>query len=90
VQTGGSIVSTFPISHYPKADLIKIDVEGAEGKVFRGLTYPTKIILELHNESSLAQYGDTREYIWQRAKELNLTPKLLNDRGSEKHYFLEK
>jgi FkbM family methyltransferase len=88
VETGGSAVPTFPLSHYPKADLIKIDVEGAEGKVLRGLTYPTTILLELHSPGYLGQYGDSEESIWKRVKELHLTASLISDRVSEKHYFL--
>ncbi|MBI5405858.1 FkbM family methyltransferase [Candidatus Kaiserbacteria bacterium] len=88
VEKGGSPVPTFPLSYYPKAELVKIDVEGAEGKVLRGLMYPTNIIIELHSPQYLAQYGDTQESIWKRVKELNLTPVLLSDRNTEQHYFL--
>ncbi len=88
VERGGTPVPTFPLSHYPKADLIKIDVEGAEGGVLRGLGYAPKIVLELHGEEYLAQYGDTPEDIWKRITELGLTPQLINDRGTEQHYFL--
>lgn len=90
VESGGNAVPTFPLSHYPKADLLKIDVEGAEGKVLKGLNYLSNIVLELHNQEMLAQYGDTQEGILNRAKELHLTPVLLSDRDSEKHYLLQK
>lgn len=88
VKEGGSEVPTFPLSHYPPADLMKIDVEGAEGKVLRGLTYPTTIVMELHSSEYLAQYNDTPETIWKRIEELNLSRTLLNDRDSEQHYLL--
>lgn len=89
VSSGGKSIKTFPLSHYPQADFIKIDVEGAEGKIFDGLKYKTQVILELHDDAYLKRYEETRESITKKVRDMGFSMLLLEDRESEQHWLLK-
>ncbi len=86
MRAGGKMVKAVTLAALPRADLIKIDAEGAEGRILSTLKYRPTILLELHEPSFLNRYGDTEATVWGFVKTLNRA--LLFDRQSEKHYLL--
>jgi FkbM family methyltransferase len=89
IVENGYQVTAYSLTSLPKADLIKLDVEGAEGRVLSRLAYLATILLELHDDAFLLRYGDTQESVLRIIEEKGLTASLLGVRAHViKHYLL--
>lgn len=69
-------------------DIVKIDVEGAEYQVLKGMTdlmreYKPKIFLEIHSEEMIERQGGTREGVLQLLTENGYEEEFSQERGSE-------
>ena len=84
----GTEVRVIALKDMPKADLIKIDVEGAELKVLMGMGYTTTALLEVH-PLFVSRFSDTEEDIAAFLKQEEYTVKFLEERDKAKHYFLQ-
>lgn len=71
-----------------KPDVVKIDVEGAEYQVLKGMEEilekkKPKMFLELHSEEMIERQGGTREKVLQLLKKNGYDEKFSQERGSE-------
>ena len=87
VDTYCNLINTYP-------DIIKIDVEGAEGEVIRGCENVLKnnkpiIFLSLH-PNLIKKYNDSVNNIFSFLEQLGYKNKLLADESHEQHWLFEK
>jgi FkbM family methyltransferase len=83
-------IKAMSLSSLPHADLIKLDIEGAEGRALSTLSYPTTILLELHSDAYLSRFGDTQASVLQGLEKQGLSAKLIEKRDTESHYLITK
>jgi FkbM family methyltransferase len=84
----GKSVEALALKDLPHADLIKIDIEGAEAMALRGLDYRPTILLETH-PWFLPHYNDSNESLMQLIKGKGFTATEVDTREQDqKHYLL--
>lgn len=86
-DTGVQVPCT-TLAALPQADLIKIDVEGAEARVLSTLGYRTTILLEVH-PAFLHRYGDSEDSLYALLGEGNYEKRLFDQRGAQKHFIVQ-
>ncbi len=64
ISNEGVEVTAVTLDSLPQADIIKIDVEGAEMRVLSGMNYKSIIMLEVH-PSKLKAFGDSENSLWE-------------------------
>ena len=67
-EKNGSPVRAYALKDLPHADLIKIDIEGAEAMALRGMDYKAIVLLEIHKEH-LPDFNDSFESIMKLIKD---------------------
>jgi FkbM family methyltransferase len=83
----GEEIRCVSLASLPPADLIKLDVEGAEARVISALPQKAVILLEEHTEF-LKRQGDTVESLWCEVRKKGLRAWYLGPRAGQKHYLL--
>ena len=84
----GKSVKAAALKDLPHADLIKIDIEGAEALALRGLDYKTTILLETH-PWFLPRFGESNDSLMQSIKDKGFTITEVDSREQDqKHYLL--
>lgn len=84
----GRDVQVVALKDLPRADLIKIDVEGAELKVLEGMGYKSTILLEVH-PLFLDRFGDTEHGVDEFLKNEGYDVTFIHERDRAKHYLLK-
>lgn len=87
IVDSGTEVKAVSLSSLPPADLIKIDAEGAEVSIMRGLTYKPVIFCELH-PVFLDRFGESETTFWQQVDRLGLKSWFFGKREDQQHYLL--
>jgi FkbM family methyltransferase len=83
----GAEVRVVALKDLPPADLIKIDVEGAELKVLKGMGYKSTILLEVH-PLFLYRSGDTEGDVDEYLKNEGYDVTFIHERDRAKHYLV--
>jgi FkbM family methyltransferase len=87
-KENGKAVKAYALKDLPHADLIKIDVEGAEQMVLEGLDYRAIIFLETH-PWFLPNFGTTNERLMQLVTDKGFKATEVDSREQDqKHYLL--
>lgn len=87
IVDSGVEVKAISLSSLPPADLIKIDAEGTEVSILRGLNYKPVIFFELH-PLFLARFGETEANFWEQVERLGFKFWFFGDREDQRHYLL--
>ena len=83
----GETVKVIALRDLPHADLLKIDVEGAELKALKGMGYASTILLEVH-PLFVSRFNTSEEEISEFLSETGYQVEFLYERDKAKHYLL--
>ncbi len=87
IGSGGKEVKVVALKDLPHADLLKIDVEGAELQVLRGMDYKAAALLEVH-PLFVGRFNTTEQEISSFLDTSGYTTTFIYERDKAKHYLI--
>ena len=89
ISSAGVEVPVNTLDSLPPADLIKMDIEGAELRALKGLSYRPDILLVEVHPKGLREMGDSEEEFWREVHRRKYRSWLLDsDVGGKTHHLL--